>query len=245
VSGVDLLDWAAPGPYRVAFSTRLGGVSEAEFASLNLGILTEDDPARVVVNRTRLCEAVDADPDGASMAWQRHGGTVTRAQPRGIITPGTVYDHCDGLWSDAPGRAMLLLTADCMPIAIARSDGLRPAVEILHAGWRGLLAGIVAAGVRAIGARKLVAAIGPSIGPCCYEVGEEVAAPFRQAFGEDVMHEGSKLDLWTAAERALRAAGVEHVDRFDLCTACDGDRFFSHRRDHGRTGRQGVIAYVS
>jgi len=245
VSGVDLLDWAAPGPYRVAFSTRLGGVSEAEFASLNLGILTEDDPARVVVNRTRLCEAVGADPDGATMAWQRHGGTVTRAQPRGIITPGTVYDHCDGLWSDAPGRAMLLLTADCMPIAIARSDGLRPAVEILHAGWRGLLAGIVAAGVRAIGARKLVAAIGPSIGPCCYEVGEEVAAPFRQAFGEDVVHEGSKLDLWTAAERALRAAGVEHVDRFDLCTACDGDRFFSHRRDHGRTGRQGVIAYVS
>jgi YfiH family protein len=245
VTGVDLLDWAAPGPYRVAFSTRVGGVSEAEFASLNLGILTEDDPARVVVNRTRLCEAVDADPDGATMAWQRHGGTVTRAQPRGIITPGTVYDHCDGLWSDAPGRAMLLLTADCMPIAIARSDGLRPAVEILHAGWRGLLAGIVAAGVRAIGARKLVAAIGPSIGPCCYEVGEEVAAPFRQAFGDDVMHEGSKLDLWTAAERALRAAGVEHVDRFDLCTACNGDRFFSHRRDHGRTGRQGIIAYVS
>jgi YfiH family protein len=245
VSGVDLLDWAAPGPYRVAFSTRLGGVSEAEFASLNLGILTEDDPARVVVNRTRLCEEVGADPDGATMAWQRHGGTVTRAQPRGIITPGTVYDHCDGLWSDAPGRAMLLLTADCMPIAIARSDGLRPAVEILHAGWRGLLAGIVAAGVRAIGAPKLVAAIGPSIGPCCYEVGEEVAAPFRQAFGEDVMHEGGKLDLWTAAERALRAAGVEQVDRFDLCTACNGDRFFSHRRDHGRTGRQGIIAYVS
>jgi polyphenol oxidase len=245
VSGVELLDWAAPGPYRVAFSTRLGGVSEEEFASLNLGILTEDDPARVVVNRTRLCEAVDADPDGATMAWQRHGGTVTRAQPRGIITPGTVYDHCDGLWSDAPGRAMLLLTADCMPIAIARSDGLRPAVEILHAGWRGLLAGIVAAGVRAIGARKLVAAIGPSIGPCCYEVGDEVAAPFRQAFGDDVVLEGSKLDLWTAAERALRAAGVEHVDRFDLCTACDGERFFSHRRDHGRTGRQGIIAYVN
>jgi YfiH family protein len=245
VSGVDLLDWAAPGPYRVAFSTRVGGVSEAEFASLNLGILTEDDPARVVVNRTRLCEAVDADPDGATMAWQRHGGTVTRAQPRGIITPGTVYDHCDGLWSDAPGRAMLLLTADCMPIAIARSDGLRPAVEILHAGWRGLLAGIVAAGVRAIGARQLAAVIGPSIGPCCYEVGDEVATPFREAFGDDVVHDGGRLDLWTSAERALRAAGVEQVDRFDLCTACNGDRFFSHRRDHGRTGRQGVIAYVA
>jgi len=244
-SQVDLLEWAAPGPYRVAFSTRIGGVSEAEFSSLNLGILTEDDPARVVVNRTRLCEAVDADPDGATMAWQRHGAIVTRAEPRGIVTPGTVYNHCDGLWSDEPGRAMLLLTADCMPIAIARYDGLRPATEILHAGWRGLLAGIVAAGVRAIGARSLVAAIGPSIGPCCYEVGDEVAKPFREAFGDDVVHEGNKLDLWTSAERALRAAGVERVDRFDLCTSCNSDRFFSHRRDHGRTGRQGVIAYVA
>jgi polyphenol oxidase len=241
---VDLLDWDANGPYRVAFSTRIGGVSEGDFASLNLGILTEDDPARVVVNRTRLCEAVGADPDGATMAWQRHGRTVTRAQPRGIVTPGTVYDHCDGLWSDEPGRAMLLLTADCLPIAIARSDGARPAVEILHAGWRGLLAGIVAAGVRALGSRHLAAAIGPSIGPCCYEVGEEVAAPFREAFGEDVVQDG-RLDLWTSAERALRAAGVEQVDRSDLCTFCHGDRFFSHRRDHGRTGRQGVIAYVA
>jgi polyphenol oxidase len=243
VGNLALIDWDAPGPYRVAFSTRVGGVSEAEFASLNLGILTDDDPARVVVNRTRLCEAVGADPDGATMAWQRHGRTVTRAEPRGIVTPGTVYDHCDGLWSDEPGRAMLLLTADCMPIAIARAEGVRPAVEILHAGWRGLLAGIVAAGVRALGAHGLVAAIGPSIGPCCYEVGEEVAAPFREAFGEDVAHDG-RLDLWTSAERALRAAGVERVERCNLCTSCDGNRFFSHRRDHGRTGRQGVIAYV-
>ncbi len=243
VADLSLIEWDAPGPYRVAFSTRIGGVSEGEFASLNLGILTEDDPARVVVNRTRLSEAVGADPDGATMAWQRHGATVTRAQPRGIITPGTVYDHCDGLWSDEPGRAMLLLTADCMPIAVARYDGVRPAVEILHAGWRGLLAGIVAAGVRALGSRALIAAVGPSIGPCCYEVGEEVASPFRQAFGDDVARDG-KLDLWTSAERALRAAGVERVERSDLCTSCDRERFFSHRRDQGRTGRQGVIAYV-
>jgi YfiH family protein len=240
---MDLLDWSAPGPYRVAFSTRVGGVSEGDFASLNLGILTEDDPARVVENRTRLCAAVDADPDGATMAWQRHGSIVTRADPRGIVTPGTVYDHCDGLWSDQEGRAMLLLTADCLPIAIARAPGERPAVGILHAGWRGLLAGIVAAGVRALEGRRVAAAIGPGIGPCCYEVGDEVAAPFREAFGEDVVRDG-KLDLWTAAERALRAAGVEQVDRCDLCTSCNEERFFSHRRDHGRTGRQGVIAYV-
>ena len=229
----------------MSFSTRLGVVSDGPFASLNLGIRTEDDPARVVENRTRLCDATEADPDGATMAWQRHGSTVARAQPRGIVTPGTVYDHCDGLWSDEQGRAMLLLTADCLPIAIVRSDARRPAVTILHAGWRGLLAGIVAAGVRTLGAGGLSAAIGPAIGPCCYEVGEEVATPFRETFGDDVVDRDGRLDLWTAAERALRAAGVEHVERFDLCTSCEPDRFFSHRRDHGRTGRQGVIAYVA
>ena len=244
MSDLDLIGWEAPGPYRVAFSTRRGGVSAGPFASLNLGILTDDDPSCVVQNRSLLCDAVGADPDGATMAWQRHGANVTRADARGIVMPGTVYDHCDGLWSDDPGCAMVLLTADCMPIALARADAETPALAILHAGWRGLLAGIVANGVRALGRPKLAAAIGPSGGPCCYEVGEEVATPFREAFGEDVVRDG-KLDLWTSAERALRAAGVEHVDRTDLCTFCHGDRFFSHRRDHGRTGRQGVIAYVS
>ena len=241
---VATIPWDAPGPYRVAFSTRDGGVSEGSFASLNLGIRTDDDPACVVENRTRLCDAVGADPDGATMAWQRHGAVVTRAVPRGIVTPGTVYEHCDGLWSDEPGRAMLLITADCLSIAIARAGAERSAVAILHAGWRGLLAGIVSAGVRALGHGPLAAAIGPAIGPCCYEVGEEVATPFRETFGDDVV-QGGNLDLWTSAERALRAAGVERVDRFDLCTACHPDRFFSHRRDEGRTGRQGVIAYVA
>jgi YfiH family protein len=244
VSALDLIDWEAPGPYRVAFSTRNGGVSEGPFSSLNLGILTEDDHAHVVRNRALLCDAVGADPDSATMAWQRHGANVRRADARGIVTPGTVYDHCDGLWSDEPGRAMLLLTADCMPIALARADANRPALAILHAGWRGLLAGVVGAGVRALGTSGLAAAIGPSIGPCCYEVGDEVAAPFQEAFGADVVRDGT-LDLWTSAERALRAAGVDQVDRADLCTSCHADRFFSHRRDHGRTGRQGVIAYVA
>ena len=243
---VDLIEWDAPGPYRVAFSTRQGGVSEGEYASLNLGIRTEDDPARVVENRRRLCEAVGADPHAATMAWQRHGATVTRAIPHGIVTPGTVYDHCDGLWTDERGRAMLLITADCVPVAITRrpEPGVRPSLAVLHVGWRGLLAGIVGEGVRAIGPGRLAAVVGPAIGPCCYEVGEEVAEPAREAFGDDVVHD-SKLDLWTSVERALRAAGVERVDRMDVCTSCNSDRFFSHRRDQGRTGRQGVIAYVT
>jgi purine-nucleoside/S-methyl-5'-thioadenosine phosphorylase / adenosine deaminase len=241
---VATIPWDAPGPYRVAFSTRAGGVSRGPYESLNLGIRTEDDAASVVENRTRLCAEVGADADGATMAWQRHGSIVARAAPRGIVTPGTVYEHCDGLWSDERERAMLLLTADCLPIAVVRADGEHPAVAIVHAGWRGLLGGVVANGVRALGGGVLAAAIGPAIGPCCYEVGDEVASPYREAFGDDVVH-GRNLDLWTAAERALRAAGVATVDRFDLCTACDADRFFSHRRDRGRTGRQGVIAYVA
>ncbi len=245
MAALDLIHWDdAPRPCRVAFTTRRGGVSEGPFESLNLGVRTDDDPMRVVANRTRLCETVGVDPDGGTMAWQRHGALVTRAQPRGLVTPGTVYEHCDGLWSDEPGRAMLLLTADCLPIAMARVDERRPAVAILHAGWRGILAGIVGSGVRALGGSGLAAVIGPGIGPCCYEVGEEVASPFREAFGTDVVHDG-RLDLWTSAERALRAAGVARVDRSDLCTSCQSERFFSHRRDRGRTGRQGVIAYVA
>jgi YfiH family protein len=243
VESLELLHWDAPGPYRVAFSTRRGGVSEGPFASLNLGIRTDDDPARVVENRIRLCSAIEVDPLSATMAWQRHGATVRHADPRGIVTPGTVFEHCDGLWSDAPAQAMVLLTADCLPIALARTDGDAPAVGILHAGWRGLLAGVAAAGVQALGGQP-AAAIGPSIGPCCYEVGEEVATPFREAFGDDVVRDG-RLDLWTSAERALRAAGCARVDRYDVCTSCNPDLFFSHRRDAGRTGRQGVIACVA
>jgi copper oxidase (laccase) domain-containing protein len=136
------------------------------------------------------------------------------------------------------------MSADCLPVAVARVDASRPAVAVLHVGWRGLLAGIVASGAHALSDGTLAAAIGPGIGPCCYEVGEEVAAPFRERFGDDVVHDG-RLDLWTSAERALRAAGVGHVHRVDRCTACEPESFFSHRRDAGRTGRQGVIAYVS
>jgi purine-nucleoside/S-methyl-5'-thioadenosine phosphorylase / adenosine deaminase len=240
----ELIEWRAPGPYFVGFSTRAGGVSEGAFASLNLGIRTDDDPARVVENRIRLCTAAGVDPDGATMAWQRHGALVRRARPRGIVVPGTVYEHCDGLWSDEPEQGMVLITADCLPIAIARADGDRPALAVLHVGWRGLLAGIVREGVLALGPGPVAAAVGPGIGHCCYEVGEEVAGPFRQAFGDDVV-EGRRLDLRLAGERALRAAGCTQIDHVDLCTSCHHELFFSHRRDGARTGRQGIVARVA
>ena len=237
-----LLDWDAGESYRVAFSTRLGGVSEGAFESLNLGILTEDDPERVLENRRRLYAELDAEPETATMAWQVHGARVFEADGRGVVTPGAEFEQGDGLWTDRPGRAVGLLTADCFPVALARANG-RPRLAVLHVGWKGLLDGIVEAGVAAIGVGPVVAAIGPGIGPCCYEVGEEVAAPYRALFGDDILR-GSNLDLAEATERGLRAAGVESIHRTGHCTSCEPGLFFSHRRDRGRTGRQGVVAYI-
>ena len=239
-----MIHWDAPGPYIVEFSTRVGGVSDGAYESLNLGILTGDDPERVVENRRRLATAAGIDAGRARMAWQRHGPEVRKASPEGILQPGTQHEACDGFWSDEPGQGMMLVTADCLPIAIARADGDRPALAILHAGWRGLLSGIVENGSRALGGGRLAAAIGPGIGPCCYEVGGEVAEPFRARFGNEVAPDG-RLDLWRSAELGLRAAGVDDVERTDLCTFCHPELFFSHRRDRGTTGRQGVIAAVA
>jgi len=242
---VKLLEWeGAPDSYRVVFTTRLGGVSEGAFESLNLGILTDDDPERVVENRRRLCDSVDADAGTATMAWQVHGSAVTKAKPKGILER-TVFDQCDGLWSEQPGQAMALVTADCFPVAIARvpDRGPGPGLCVLHVGWRGLLEGIVASGIGALGDGPLTAAIGPGIGACCYEVGDEVADPFRERFGDDVVVDG-RLDLGGATERALRESGVASVERSHHCTACEPELFFSHRRDRGRTGRQGVVAYI-
>jgi copper oxidase (laccase) domain-containing protein len=138
---------------------------------------------------------------------------------------------------------MLALGADCALIALARANGDKPALAVLHAGWKGLLAGIAEAGVAALGGRP-TAVIGPAIGPCCYEVRLDVAAPFRAQFGADVAS-GGRLDLWTAAERALHKAGCSRVERLDLCTACNPDLFYSYRRDGKPRGGHGVLARVA
>jgi YfiH family protein len=236
MSELELIHWEAPGPYVVAFSTRRGGVSKAPFDTLNLGRLTDDDPDHVVENRRRLCDEVGTAPERLCFGRQVHGDVVRRAAGTG--EPG------DGLWSDTPGQPVLVFTADCLSVAIARANGDAPAVAALHVGWRGLLSGIVEHAAAILGARRLAAVIGPGIGPCCYDVGEEVAAPFRERFGGDVVR-GGRLDLWTSAQRALESAGVSDVQRTDLCTACNPGLFFSHRRDEGKTGRQGMVAYVT
>ena len=236
-----MIHWE-PAGYAVAFSTRVGGVSEGPYESLNLGRMTGDDVERVDENRRLLCAAIDADAGRIALNRQVHSTLVHRAKPGARGEPG------DGLWTDDPGQPILAMSADCLPIALVRAEGETPAVAVLHAGWRGLLAGIVRVGAETLGAQspggRLQAAIGPAIGPCCYEVGEDVADPFAAAFGRDVVR-GRKLDLWSSAERALTEAGVEEVMRTDVCTCCNPNLFFSHRRTGKPRGVQGVIARVA
>jgi YfiH family protein len=228
------------GGARAAFSTRVGGLSEVPFDSLNLGVLTDDETATVVENRRRLAAALGLDPERIAIGLQVHGAELAfHASPQApspFAAPGSPLPEVDGHVVAAPGLAALVFTADCLPVALSGAGG----VAMLHCGWRGLAAGILAAGAEAVGATG--AAIGPGIGPCCYEVGPEVLDAF-SGLGEGIAT-GRMLDLTEAARRMLVAAGVERVEAAGHCTSCEPELFFSHRRDAGRTGRQAGLAWI-
>jgi YfiH family protein len=203
------------------FTTRRGGVSEGAFASLNLGLWTDDDAARVQDNRELVRE--QAGVERLAQGRQVHG---TR-----VAVDGQGIEEADGQATTARDVAAIVLVADCLPVALAGPD----AVAMVHAGWRGLAAGVLEVGVEAVGA--VSAAIGPGIGPCCYEVGDDVRAVFGTS--------QRTLDLKAIARARLQAAGVRDVHDCGLCTSCDSERFFSHRRDRGVTGRQAGLAWRS
>lgn len=211
----------------VAFSGRGGGVSAPPYASLNLGALTDDDPAAVAANRRRLAHAAGFSPAELSWACQVHSTGVLEVTRHGRAGRG------DALIRRSRG-ALAVLTADCVPVLLAGEGG----VAAVHAGWRGLAAGVVGAAVDRLGSAR-AAWIGPSIRACCYEVGSEVVRAFR-ARGLPVAG-ARRVDPTEAARAALAHAGVERVATSGICTACDS-AYFSYRRD-GLTGRQmGVIA---
>jgi len=206
---------------RVTFSTRRGGVSEGPFRSLNLGLLTDDRPERVHQNRERLRAHCDADQ--LVLSRQVHGTELLHWD---APAPEGPLPDADGHLTDRDGLALVVQVADCLPVALA-GEGR---VAMLNCGWRGLAGGIVGRALRRF-AEPPAAAIGPGIGRCCYEVGQEVAGAFGRS-GE------RHLDLRAIVREQLEEGGVTEVIEVDLCTSCRPDLFFSHRRDDGVTGRQ-------
>jgi polyphenol oxidase len=196
-------------------------VSEGPYASLNLGLWTDDDAARVRDNRERVRAEVGVER--LAQGRQVHG---TR-----VVVDGQGIEEADGQVISDPGVGAMVLVADCLPVALAGPER----VGVVHAGWRGLAAGVLEGGVEATGA--VAAAIGPGIGPCCYEVGDDVRAVFGTS--------ERTLDLKAIARARLEAAGVRDIHDCGLCTSCDAERFFSHRRDRGVTGRQAGLAWRS
>jgi YfiH family protein len=238
---------------RVLYTTRRGGVSTGPYESLNLGWTTGsaggapgDDHARVEANRERVAGLVGIPRERFAHGRQVHEATVRRRRepPDPAEMPPA---SADGQATDQATVAPVVLVADCLPVALA----VPGAVAMLHCGWRGLAAGIVAEGVAALRelaeegpATQIAAAIGPGVGRCCYEVGEEVHAAFAD-LGAGV-RKGRNLDLKLVARRKLEAAGVGAVHDAELCTMCsDPELFFSHRRDGGVTGRQAGVVWRS
>jgi YfiH family protein len=223
---------------RALFSTRRGGVSSGPYESLNLGRRTDDDPACVDANRARLAAAVGCDRAQFLYGHQVHGAGVRRAiEPPGPQRP--VAEE-DGQATTLAGHPALVFTADCLPVLLAADR----AVAALHAGWRGLAAGILAEGVaalRELGAEGPVhGLIGPGARGCCYAVGEEVHATFAH---HDARVGERNLDLGKVARAELAAAGATAIDDVELCTMCHPALLFSHRRDGGVTGRQAGVVW--
>jgi len=209
VGGVEWVEARLPGA-RVVFSTRsAGSIRESPWL---------------------LADALGVAEERIVSGRQAHGAELAFHDSPTAETPAV-----DGHVIRRPGPIGLVHTADCLPVAVAGPGG----VAMLHCGWRGMAAGIVARGVEAVDATH--AAIGPGIGPCCYEVGDEVLGTFAE-LGDEVA-DGRMLDLPGVARRMLRRAGVERIESEDICTRCEPELFFSHRRDGG-PGRQGGLAWL-
>jgi polyphenol oxidase len=227
----------------IAFTTRQGGASGGDFASLNLGFSTPDDPAAVAENRRRALAAAGADPARAVSLRQVHGSAVLEArppEPGAYLDAGTAWPEGDGLVTSEAGLPLVAHGADCLTAALVAAGGARLAV--VHAGWRGLVAGVLEAAAEQVGP-GFSAVIGPGAAACCYAVGSDVAEPLRARFGDDVAA-GGHADLEACAARALERSGAASVVSARMCTICDPEWFHSHRRDGRGSGRQGVIAYI-
>ncbi|MFZ4549037.1 MAG: peptidoglycan editing factor PgeF [Bacteroidales bacterium] len=232
-------------------TTRSGGVSETPHNSLNLGLHTADNPTNVMKNRMFLAEKIGIDPHKILYASQVHSGNVKiideQAVADGILL---VNPETDAMVTHLSGICLLVMVADCVPVLLF--DPAKNVIAVIHAGWRGtvqkIVANTIAAMVSNYGSNPgdLIAAIGPSIGPCCYEVGEEVkqivATSFRTTEGFLVKQKDSgkyHFDLWYSNHKQLVDKGlkVENIEVAGICTKCNPDMYYSSRASGGITGR--------
>jgi len=234
------------------FTTRLGGVSDGIFASLNLGLHRGDEPENVAKNHALLAQVIGYDPKKLVMSHQTHSDivrVVSSADAAGI--DHHAYPESDALVTNDPGTALWVFTADCTPILLY--DPVTGAVGAVHAGWRGTANGIVSKAVQAMVSyfgcqpENLRAAIGPNIGPCCFETDEDVPNAMIAALGDTarpyICQKGQKfhLDLKAINALHLQNAGVENIEISTDCTACQPERFWSHRVTGGNRGSQGAV----
>jgi YfiH family protein len=262
--GVELLHLTALeglGNVCAFFTGRNGGVSARWQRGLNWSYSVGDEPAAVGTNRRLTLASMGLPPNGAVMAGLVHGNRVVSVSGATATAPGQddvrLVPDCDALITDRPGIALVVTAADCVPVFLY--DPVRKAIGAIHAGWRGTVAGIagraVASMVQQYGCNPsdIRGAIGPSIGPCCYEVDDAVALPLREHYGkgaEDLLLPGRapgkyQLDLWAANRLDMERAGVGEVYLSGECTSCGVERLFSHRAEAGTAGRgAAVIALV-
>ena len=234
------------------FTTRLGGVSTGQFASLNIGLHQGEKAENVEKNLQILADAIGFDPQKLILTRQVHTDIVRAVTAEDYLgIDHHVYPACDGLITATPGVALKVFTADCTPILL--HDPVTGAVGAVHAGWRGTAMDIagkaVAAMRREFGCKSgdIRAAIGPNIGVCCFETGPEVPEAMVKTFGraveKDIRPAGDKyyVNLKEINRYALQRAGVCHIEVSDACTSCESQRFWSHRVTQGKRGSQGAI----
>lgn len=242
---------------RHAFSTRLGGVSKDEFTSMNLSFNRGDSDENVHENYRRICKAVGCTYEGLVASAQDHHTNIRRvtAQDKGIgIWRPRDMQSVDGLLTNEAGITLVTYYADCVPLFFL--DPIKKVIGLAHAGWRGTVAGIGAKMISRMeeefgcNAKDIIAAVGPSIGPCCYEVDEPVAQQFLALKNlqpeQFVIGKGEgkyMLDLWETNRRVLLSAGVarEHIFVTDLCTCCKQDLLISHRATGGKRGGMAAL----
>ncbi len=236
------------------FTTRFGGVSTGTLSSLNLGANRGDDMENVRENYRILTSALGIPMENLVLTRQTHSDivrVVTKADSKGL--DHAVYPECDALITNDPGTALMIFTADCTPILF--HDPITGAVGAAHAGWRGTAADIAGKTVKAMEenfgcrAENIRCAIGPNIGPCCFETDADVPNAMVEALGERatacISPKGEKyyVNLKELNALFLRRAGVKHIEISPVCTACESHRFWSHRVTKGERGSQGAMIY--